>query len=220
MGRPWKIDFYRNNPRAASLCRRLQAREVVQGDGTRRAWERGGAVCRRGVRSPAVRQRAHPPASAAGTARGGSRVPPPSPPRQPWGRGCRRRPVPWETMFAGLGADRHPVPEFYSRRRRWDRPTASLPEVSTALVAATPRPGHACPAVRSPALGSRGGSPCRRPALSPRDERHSDGRGLICLQNRDVERCNQPKVRLSSGSLPRYLDVYESSASAPRIGWL
>lgn len=57
MGRPWKIDFYRNNPRAASLCRRLQAREVVQGDGTRRAWERGGAVCRRGVRSPAVRQR-------------------------------------------------------------------------------------------------------------------------------------------------------------------
>ncbi|XP_047594743.1 protein phosphatase 1 regulatory subunit 36 isoform X2 [Lutra lutra] len=31
-------------------------------------------------------------------------------------------------MFAGLGADRHPVPEFYSRRRRWDRPTASLRE--------------------------------------------------------------------------------------------
>ncbi|XP_035976117.1 protein phosphatase 1 regulatory subunit 36 isoform X1 [Halichoerus grypus] len=31
-------------------------------------------------------------------------------------------------MFGGLREDRHPVPEFYSRRRRWDGQAASLPE--------------------------------------------------------------------------------------------
>ncbi|XP_030889704.1 protein phosphatase 1 regulatory subunit 36 [Leptonychotes weddellii] len=31
-------------------------------------------------------------------------------------------------MFGGLRGDRHPVPEFYSRRRRWDGQAASLPE--------------------------------------------------------------------------------------------
>nr|XP_025726280.1 protein phosphatase 1 regulatory subunit 36 isoform X4 [Callorhinus ursinus] len=31
-------------------------------------------------------------------------------------------------MFGGLGEDRHPVPLFYSRRRRWDGQATSLPE--------------------------------------------------------------------------------------------
>ncbi|XP_064427239.1 protein phosphatase 1 regulatory subunit 36 [Mirounga angustirostris] len=31
-------------------------------------------------------------------------------------------------MFGGLRGNRHPVPEFYSRRRRWDGQAASLPE--------------------------------------------------------------------------------------------
>lgn len=125
-------------------------------------------------------------------------------PRAPSGRGCPA--PPGGCLGTGLGrsvATMPQVPELYSRRKRWDGQTASLPEVRAALADPDPEARADPPRRRLPARRSRGAPPPAAPPAAP-GERHSGRRGKPRRG-----RCTRPRSELNSGSLPRYLEVLE-----------